>query len=590
MRQTVALRARGLATSAPPARRLLALPLAFLLSCPLAASAQVVRNGPLPGPLPLFPADNWWNVDVSAAPRDPNEAAILAFIGAGKGLHPDFGGDASASGPEIYGMPYVVVPGSQPLVPVAFDYDDESDPGAPGRPAGYPIPPEAKTEAKWLEGGFPGSSGADGDKHLLVVDRDNRLLYETWDTRCVPAGSPSCTWRAGSGAVFPLDSNLRRPDGWTSADAAGLAILPGLVRYDEVFGSEPIRHAFRFTVRSTNGYVFPASHRAGSTAGAPPMGTRLRLKASRDVSGFPEPVRKIFQAMKTYGLILADNGADMYVQGTYDTRWDNDVLNPAFRALTVSDFEVVKLGWQPAGLPTDPCEPGPGPTCSEWLLPSSARAEGEGGAFYTTDLTVVNTGVTEATLFFRFLGHDADGRGGPERTFRLGPGLSVTYADVLGSLFGYGSAWGGIQLRSASPYLVVTSQTSTPGGGGTFGQSVPLFAETELIRSGAPRTIPAVREDAAFRTNLVLANGTESACAVDVSLVSAAGTVLASRRFDLPPLGMTQVTRVVSELGVPSPVSGARLVLSTPTAGAAFAAYASVIDARTNDPRTLLPR
>jgi hypothetical protein len=586
MSQTGPLRAPGLAPSG--ARALL--PLVVLLGVTLAAPAQVVRNGPLPGPLPLFPSTNWWNADVSAAPRDPNEAALLAFIGTGKGLHPDFGGDASPSGPETYGMPYVVVPGSQPLVPVVFDYDDESDPGAPGRPAGYPIPPEAKTEAKWLEGGFPGNSGAGGDKHLLLVDRDNRLLYETWDTRCVPAGSASCTWRAGSGAVFPLDTNLRRPDGWTSADAAGLAILPGLVRYDEVFGNEPIRHAFRFTVRATNGYVFPASHRAGSTSGAPPLGTRLRLKDSKDLSGFPEPVRRIFQAMKTYGLILADNGSDMYVQGTYDPRWDNDVLNPAFGALSVSDFEVVQLGWQPTGLPTDPCEPGPGPACNEWLLPSSARAEGEGGAFYTTDLTVVNTGVTEATIFLRFLGHDADGRGGPERMFRLGPGLSVTYADVLGSFFGYGSAWGGIQLRSASPSLVVASQTSTPGGGGTFGQSVPLVPETELIRSGTTRTIPAIREDASFRTNLVLANGTGSACAVDVSLVSDTGTVLATRRFALEPLGMNQVTRLVLELGAASPVSGARLVLSTPTAGAAFAAYASVIDTKTNDPRTLLPR
>jgi|GEM_PF-780159 len=565
---------------------------ALLLALFLGASsaiAQAVRNGPLPEPLPLFPADNWWNADVSAAPRDPNEAAILAFIGASKGLHPDFGGDASESGPDIYGMPYLVVPGSQPLEPVAFDYADESDDGAPGRPAGYPIPAEVKTQPKWLEGGYPGNSGAGGDKHLLIVDRDNRLLFETWNTRCEPEGSPSCTWRAGSGAVFPLDSNLRRPDGWTSADAAGLAVLPGLIRYDEAFGSAPIRHAFRFTARATNGYVYPASHRAGSTNGAPPMGTRLRLKASRDLSAFPEPVRRIFQAMKTYGLILADNGSDMYVQGTYDTRWDNDVLNPAFAALKVSDFEVVQLGWQPTGLPTDPCESGPGPSCNEWLLPSSARIGGEGGAFYTTDLTVANAGVTEAAIFLRFLGHDSDGRPGPERSFLLAAGRSVTYADVLG-LFGLGEAWGAVQLRSASPSLVATSQTWTAGGGGTFGQSVPLVSETELIRSGTSRTIPAVREDASFRTNLILANGTEAPVDVDTSLVSETGTVLGSRRWPLLPLGMTQVSRVVRELGVAANVSGARLVLSTPTSGGAFAAYASVIDAKTNDPRTLLPK
>lgn len=583
MRTTGRSRARCPALSAARAALL-----SSLLVPVLPAGAQPVRNGALPSP--LFPADNWWNADVSAAPRDPSEAALLAFIGASKGLHPDFGGDASSSGPDIYGMPYLVVPGSQPLEPVAFDYADESDDGAPGRPAGYPIPAEAKTQAKWLEGGYPGNSGADGDKHLLIVDRDNRLLYETWNTRCEPEGSASCTWRAGSGAVFPLDGNLHRPDGWTSADAAGLAILPGLVRYDEAFGSEPIRHAFRFTVRATNGYVFPASHRAGSTSGAPPMGTRLRLKASKDISSYPDAVRRIFQAMKTYGLIVADNGSDMYVSGTYDTRWDNDVLNPAFGSLKVSDFEVVKLGWQPSGAPTDPCAEGPGPSCNEWLLPSSARVGGEAGALWTTDLTVVNAGPTDATLYVRFLGHDADGRSGPGRTYLLAAGRSVTWADLLGSLFSLGEAWGGVQIRSASPTLVATSQTSTPGGGGTFGQSVPLVAETELVRSGTTRTIPAIREDAAFRTNLVLANGGTAAVDVDVALVAETGATLGSRRFALLPLGMTQVSHVVRELGVSASVSGARLVLSTPTSGGAFTAYASVIDARTNDPRTLLPR
>jgi hypothetical protein len=315
-----------------------------------------VQGGPLPGPLPLFPPDNWWNVDVSAAPVDANSAAFIAWIGSTKGMHPDFGGDAGATA--IYGMPYAVVSGTQPLEPVAFDYASESDYGAPGRPVGYPIPVEAKTQPHWIEGGYPGNcdssyagSPCRGDKHLLVVDKDNRLLFETWNTRCLPAGSPACSWRAGSGAVFSLDSNARRPDGWTSADAAGLAILPGLVRYDEAFGTQPIRHAFRVTVRDTNGYVFPASHAAGSNPSAPPMGTRLRLRASKDLSGFTAPLQRIFQAMKTYGLIVADNGSDLYVQGTYDTRWDNGVLNPAFGAIHASDFEVVRLGWQPAAPP-----------------------------------------------------------------------------------------------------------------------------------------------------------------------------------------------------------------------------------------------
>jgi hypothetical protein len=272
-----------------------------------------------------------------------NSSAYISFIRASQRLHPDFGGDSGDAAAPIYGMPYIVVTGSQPLVPVVFDYADESDPGAPGLPPGYPIPEQAKTEQKWIEGGLAGNDpNADGDRHMLIVDRDNRILYELYALRWTGR------WEAGSGAVFPLDSNMRRPDGWTSADAAGLEILPGLIRYDEVSGSAPIRHAFRFTVRSSNGYVFPGSHNAGSTNGALPMGARLRLKASKDISSFPEQIRRIFQAMKTYGLIVADNGTDMYISGTYDTRWDNDVLNPAFASLTASDFEVVQLGWQPS--------------------------------------------------------------------------------------------------------------------------------------------------------------------------------------------------------------------------------------------------
>jgi hypothetical protein len=306
----------------------------------------------LPGPPPLFPADNWWNVAVDAAPVDPRSASFIDWIGAGTRLHPDFGGDADPA-PEIYGMVYVVVPGAQPLVPVTFvEFGDESDAGAPGRPPGYPLPAEAKTQPRWIEGGYPAGSDAGGDRHMLVVDRDNRILYELYHTHWNGAAG---RWEAGSGAVFSLDSNARRPAGWTSADAAGLAILPGLVRYDEVFASAPIRHAFRCTVRDTNGYVFPASHSAGASSAAPPMGTRLRLKAGKDISGYPPEIQRIFQTMKTYGLIVADNGSDLYVQGTYDTRWNNDVLNPAFASLRAVDFEVVQLGWQPAAPPSGPC-------------------------------------------------------------------------------------------------------------------------------------------------------------------------------------------------------------------------------------------
>lgn len=284
----------------------------------------------------VFPGNNWWNQDISRAPVDSNSAAFIAFLGRTRALHPDFG-------PPPYGIPYVTVGGNQPRVVIGpFQYADESDPGAPGASAGYPIPDEARTSPNYIEGGTPGG-GADGDRHLLVVDRDRWLLFETFATRW--NGSFN-RWEAGSGAVFDMSSNARRPEGWTSADAAGLAILPGLVRYDEVYGGGTIRHAIRFTARATNGYVWPASHAAGRTAGAPPFGTRLRLKASVDLSRFSPPMRKIFEAMKTYGLLLADNGSDLYVTGTMDPRWNNDELNPAFKQLHADDFEVIQLGWR----------------------------------------------------------------------------------------------------------------------------------------------------------------------------------------------------------------------------------------------------
>jgi len=292
----------------------------------------------------LFPADNWWNLDITSAPIDTGSARYLDFVSgrtpsnptATRHAHPDFG-------PPPYGVPYVTVSLAQALVPVTFSpYGSQSDAGWPGA-AGYPIPPLAKTAPNFIEGGVAGG-GASGDRHLIVVDRDRGRLFETWATHWNAGAS---RWEAGSGAVFDLNANARRPDGWTSADAAGLAILPGLVRFEDAAGANPIRHAFRVTVRATNGAVWPASHVAGSTAGALPMGARLRLKASKDLTGYPADVQRIFRAMQHYGLIVADNGTDLYVSGTMDARWDNDVLNPAFSSLTADDFEVVQLGWKP---------------------------------------------------------------------------------------------------------------------------------------------------------------------------------------------------------------------------------------------------
>jgi hypothetical protein len=332
------------------ARGLLATMLASTL-----VSAASVRNGPLPGPLPLFPRSNWWNLDISAAPIDPGSAGFIAFIGAARTAHPDFGGNVSPGSVAIYGLPYAVVDGATPKLSVQFQYASESDGVDHTTNTSYPfypIPAEAITQPHWIEGGAPGSvdERSTSDRHLLIVDRDARHLYELFNVFF-----DGTRWHAGSGAFFDLNASHRRPEGWTSADAAGLAMLPGLVRYDEVFGPNEIEHAFRVTVSRTNGYVFPASHRAGSTPGALPMGARLRLKASRDVSGFPPEAQKIFRAMKRYGLIVADNGSDLYVSGTYDPRWNNDVLNPAFRGLRAADFEVIALGYNPGqSLPSAP--------------------------------------------------------------------------------------------------------------------------------------------------------------------------------------------------------------------------------------------
>jgi hypothetical protein len=326
--------------------RRLALVVVLILAS-TSAPAQPVQGGPIPLPQPLFPPNNWWNTDVSAAPTDLSGDGFLTFIGKTKGMHPDFGGDAG--GGDIYGFPFIIVDGSQTKKTVTFvnwpEQSDGVDHDTNTSFPFYPVPDQAITLNGWVEGGQPGNVDQrdDEDRHILMVDKTNNHLYELYNVWYNGTG-----WEAASGAFFDMNTNNRRPDTWTSADAAGLAILPGLVRYDEVAADGEIRHAFRFTVRSTNGYVYPASHEAGSTSGAPPMGLRLRLKAGKDISGFPADVQKIFQAMKKYGLILADNGTDMYISGAYDTRWNNDVLNPAFSALKVDDFEVIERGWAPS--------------------------------------------------------------------------------------------------------------------------------------------------------------------------------------------------------------------------------------------------
>src|SRR5579864_3611774 len=292
----------------------------FAIAAALAMSAAAGAQPRLAG-CSVFPANNVWNAPIDKLPVDANSAGYVATIGAGKPAHPDFGSGLYAGAP--IGIPFVDVPGIQPKVTVTFDYDSESDHG------GYPIPPNVPIE---------GGSQSTGDRHVLVVDHTNCILYELYSAYPQPDGS----WHAGSGAIFDLKFNLLRPAGWTSADAAGLPILPGLVRYDEVAAGE-IQHAIRFTAPQTrNTYIWPARHEASSLSGAsyPPMGQRFRLKANVDISGFAAPVQVILRALKKYGMILADNGSSWYISGAPDDRWDNDVLH-SISSLQGSDFEAV---------------------------------------------------------------------------------------------------------------------------------------------------------------------------------------------------------------------------------------------------------
>jgi len=274
----------------------------------------------------LFPLDNPWNQDISNSPVDPNSANLIKSIGVDDRLHPDFGTVWNGA---PNGIPYVVVAGTQPLAPVSFrSYGGESDPGP------YPVPRDAP-----IEGGPNGT----GDRHVLVIDRDRWKLYEMFSAAPVNNGA---SWLAGSGAVFDLNSNALRPEGWTSADAAGLPIFPGLVRYDEVFEQREIKHALRFTVgRSRRAYVYPARHFASGDPdpNLPPMGMRVRLKASFDISSYSAANQVILRALKKYGMFVADNGPGWFLSGAPDPRWSNDDLG-LLKNIKGFNFEVVRMG------------------------------------------------------------------------------------------------------------------------------------------------------------------------------------------------------------------------------------------------------
>lgn len=277
--------------------------------------------GTFPAGCPLLPADSIWNTPVNTLAPDGKSADYITSIGRDTGLKADFGAGLYDGGP--IGIPFAYVGNGQAGVSVSFQYANESDPGP------YPIPSDAPIE---------GGTCSSGDRHILIVNADTCVLYEVYNA--TPQGSG---WHAGSGAIFDLRSNALRPAGWTSADAAGLPILPGLVRYEEV-AAGVINHALRFTADVTRTeYVWPARHQAGSTSSsnAPPMGQRFRLNAGFDISGFSTTNKVILTALKTYGMFLADNGSDWFLSGVPDDRWDNDDLRQLQDGVHGRDFEAV---------------------------------------------------------------------------------------------------------------------------------------------------------------------------------------------------------------------------------------------------------
>ena len=291
---------------------------AALLGLALPASGRPVKGAPK---CRLLPASNHWNQRVDRLPVLARSDAIVRSIGADDTLHPDFGSGLHEGRP--IGIPYTAVSRSQPRVKVSFEYADESDRGP------YPIPPNAPIE---------GGRDSDGDRHVIVVDRDRCKLYELYAAYPRDGGR---SWRAGSGAIFDLRSNRVRPAGWTSADAAGLPILPGLARHEEL--RKGIDHALRFTAaRTRRAYIYPARHFASSSTDPdlPAMGQRLRLKASFDTSGYPPQARAILKALKRYGMIVADNGSDWFISGAPSRGWDDDQLR-ALKRVEGRHFEVV---------------------------------------------------------------------------------------------------------------------------------------------------------------------------------------------------------------------------------------------------------
>lgn len=490
----------------------------------------LVQAAPQVGGCPLFPPDNIWNVPIDKAPLDTRSAAYVSSIGATTGLHPDFGAGVWDGGP--IGIPFNLATSTTPRRNVSFDYADESDPGP------YPIPANPA-----IEGGPNGT----GDRHVLVVDQSACKLYELFAAYPQTDGS----WQAGSGAIYDLRSHVLRPAGWTSADAAGLPVLAGLARCEELQAGA-IQHALRFTAQRTQRkYIWPARHFASSITdpNVPPMGQRFRLKASFDISRYSAQTQIVLKALKTYGMILADNGSNWYISGAPGSCWDDDALVSELRTVTGSAFEAVDV----TGLMIDP----------------NSGATRTGAVPNTKTLTVTKSGTGQGTIISTPAGINCGTA--CAAPFESGRSVSLQATAAAGSSF---VRWlNGCAGTTASTSIVVNADT----------QCGAEFALRTVTADLAMRlTVPT---QAALSTNFSF-----TARATNLGPMSAPATKVTIRlptalRFVSAATGCTHAAGVVTcNLGtVPSGVGISKRIRVRPNARGSYSINASGV-ATTTDP------
>jgi uncharacterized repeat protein (TIGR01451 family) len=499
-------------------------------ACYLPFAWPLLFTGPALAACPTFPADNVWNASVARLPVDPRSNAYIASIGATTGVHPDFGSGAWDGGP--MGIPYNTVSGNPPKVPITFDYADESDPGP------YPIP-------------YPPILEYGSDHHLLVVNQDDCKLYETWDTRQASTGS----WQAGSGAIFDLRSNALRPSGWTSADAAGLPVFPGLARCEEMEAGA-IHHALRFTAQRTQKkFIWPARHYASSITdpNVPPMGQRFRLKAGFDISTYSPQTQIILTALKTYGMFLADNGSNWYLSGAPGACWDDDRLVSELRTVKGSAFEAV----DESSLMVS-ANSGQVKTTTPALVTLTVSRLGDGNGGITSAPAGIDCGATCVAHFYS------------------GAAVTLTATPATGSVF---SGWSGVCSGMTSPTTPALTGDSVCSA--TFGKTAPS-PQADLVASFT-RPSSTVLKNQSFKYTVTVKNqGPAAATAIKMTVTLPASFTVVST-----PTGCTSANGTVNCL-LSALASGAVKTFAVPvkpTVKGSLIATARVTSA-TSDPNT----